>query len=285
MTARSFEADAFSESLSRDESTGIWTARHATPVSYPTHTHGNADCFQLEDRSFWFRHRNRCITEAARQFPPAGAILDVGGGNGFVARGLIDAGYEAILLEPGPEGASNARSMRNIPGVICATVEDAKFKAESIPAIGLFDVLEHIEDDRTFVGVLHQMLRGNGTIYVTVPALQWLWSATDVDAGHFRRYSTGQLRERFESGGFEVLYLTYIFEALLVPFYLMRTLPYILGLAKPRAQSDYQSEHNAGGGWLSDGLQALLGREIGAITHRRTLIAGTSCLLVARKCV
>jgi len=250
-------------------------------VSYPAD--GNAVCFQLEDDSFWFRHRNRCITAVVGQFPPAGAILDIGGGNGFVARALIDAGYDATLVEPGAEGVLNARTHRKIPNVLHATLEDAGLAPGSVAAAGLFDVIEHIEDDGGFIARLRTLLTPGGLVYVTVPAHQRLWSATDVDAGHFRRYSVPELRERFERAGFDVLYATYFFEALVVPFYLMRTLPYALGLAKARAASDYQTEHTAGGGLVSALLEKLLAREVGAIERRRTLMTGTSCLLVARK--
>jgi len=250
-------------------------------VSFPQD--GNAVCFQLEDESFWFRHRNRCIAAAVKQFPPSGQILDIGGGNGFVARALIDAGYPTALLEPGVEGAANARQHRHIPDVINATLEDAGLAPSSVANAGLFDVVEHIEDDRDFIARLCGALRPGAMVYVTVPAHQWLWSATDVDAGHFRRYSTAALGERFVRERFEVLYSTYFFEALLAPFFLMRTLPYALGLTKRRAASDYQTEHTAGGGRLSAWLQGLLAREARAIERRRSLMTGTSCLLVARK--
>jgi len=250
-------------------------------VSYPAD--GNASCFQLEDESFWFRHRNRCLMAAAKQFPPDGYILDIGGGNGFVARGFIDAGFPTVLLEPGADGARNARTHRKIPDVIHATLEDSGLAPGTVPAAGLFDVVEHIEDDRAFIARVHDLLRPGGLVYVTVPAHQWLWSVTDVEAGHFRRYSTAQLSERFRDAGFEVLYGTYLFELLVIPFFLLRTLPYVLGVAKARTASDYQTEHAAGGGQLSAWLQRLLSREVGAIDRRRTLMTGTSCLLVARK--
>jgi hypothetical protein len=72
---------------------GIWYSAETRPVSYPSD--GNDACFALEDVSFWFAHRNDCIVAAARKFPPppGEAIFDLGGGNGFVARGLLDAGF------------------------------------------------------------------------------------------------------------------------------------------------------------------------------------------------
>jgi hypothetical protein len=33
---------------------------------------GNEACFQIEDQSFWFRHRNDCIRELVRNFPARG---------------------------------------------------------------------------------------------------------------------------------------------------------------------------------------------------------------------
>ncbi len=37
----------------------------------------------------------------AGRFPPDGPFLDIGGGNGFVAKGLLAAGFSCILVEPG----------------------------------------------------------------------------------------------------------------------------------------------------------------------------------------
>jgi hypothetical protein len=69
---------------------GIWYPPRHSSLDYPDQ--GNAFCFQVEDHSFWFRYRNRVLVEMARRFPPPGAIFDIGGGNGFVTRGLRDAG-------------------------------------------------------------------------------------------------------------------------------------------------------------------------------------------------
>ncbi len=279
--ASTFEVRACSDSLLRDDAAGIWKARQSASVSYPED--GNAACFRLEEGSFWFNHRNRCIAEAVGQFPPPGFILDVGGGNGYVAGGLIQAGHETVVLEPGDEGARNART-RNIPHVICATLQDAAFKPASVPAIGLFDVIEHVDDDKGFVAETRRILMPGGLVYVTVPALQWLWAIDDVESGHFRRYSTRELASRFEAEGFEVLYVTYFFELLVAPVYLLRTLPGRLGLrGRRKASIHYEAEHAARVGWLSRMMGRLLEREIRMIASRRALATGTSCLLVARK--
>lgn len=54
---------------------------------------------------------------------------------------------KVVLLEPGPDGVRNARR-RGVRQVLRGTLEAAGFLPDSIPSAGLFDVLEHIEDDR-----------------------------------------------------------------------------------------------------------------------------------------
>jgi len=174
---------------------GIYYADSSEKVSYPDD--GNDDCFEIEENSFWFRHRNDCIIEMVGNYPPKGngPIFDVGGGNGFVAKRLMNAGWDTVVVEPGASGAINAKK-RGVPHVICATTHTAKFKPGTIPAIGVFDVVEHIEDDIWFLNHLWELLIPGGMLYLTVPAYQLLWSQEDVEGGHFRRYTLSNLKKK-----------------------------------------------------------------------------------------
>jgi SAM-dependent methyltransferase len=272
--------ESISDALRFDADSGLWRAGGTRAISYPAAD--NAASFRVEDASFWFSHRNRCILAAVRRFEPDGVILDVGGGNGYVARGLIDAGYDAVLLEPGPIGARNAREGRHLPTVINATLEDAALRPASVPNVGLFDVLEHIGDDRSCVRHLHEIVRPGGFLYLTVPAFGWLWSISDVDAMHYRRYTRRSLAQALENR-FELLYATYLFERLVPAFFLMRTLPYRLGLARRRPAESYEADHAAGGAGPSAMLDRLLASEVSAITAGKSLRIGSSLLAVARR--
>lgn len=170
---------------------GIWMASQKSSVSYPED--GNESCFLLEDSSFWFQHRNECILAVVKQSSTTGPILDIGGGNGYVTRRLIDEGIQTILLEPGIIGVYNAKRQRHVPQIIFSTLENACFEKNSIPGVCLFDVLEHIKDDRAFVEHLYVLLSPGGLLYMTMPAHNWLWSLSDVRAGHYRRYNEAML--------------------------------------------------------------------------------------------
>ena len=258
---------------------GIWYSGVRSRVSYPVE--GNQSCFAVEDISFWFKHRNMCITEAVRQFPPAGPVLDIGGGNGYVSKGLIEAGIEAILVEPGPEGARNARR-RGIETVICSTLDDAGFISGAIPAAGMFDVLEHIEDHEEALKNIRELIQPKGYLYLTVPAYKFLYSYEDHEAGHFRRYNRGSITALMESTGFTVKYFTYIFSFLPVPIFLFRTLPTRLGLHRQSTAATVQKEHKATSGFIGSLMNITFDKEIRRIRQRKEIVFGGSCLVVAR---
>ena len=271
-----------SGALHLDEQTGIWRANAgaASDLSYPVDH--NAACFRLEDGSFWFTHRNRCIIAAVRRFSPDGFILDIGGGNGFVAQGLIDAGFDTALLEPGSAGAQNAKQSRRVPTVINATIDEAAILPGSVPNIGLFDVLEHIDDDRQFVQRLGDIIRPGGFLYLTVPAFDWLWSMSDVDAMHYRRYTRRTLTDVL-GGRFEVRYSTYLFQRLVPLSMLSRALPYRIGLARPGRAALYERQHAVERRRLAAVLSRMLDHEVTTIAAGKSLVIGSSLLVVARR--
>lgn len=257
-------------------SDGIWYTRERLPISYPAT--GNAECFDLEDRSFWFAHRNACLAAVMRRFPPQGELFDVGGGNGYVARGLMDAGFPAVLVEPGEVGARNAVH-RGLPAVVCSTLESAQVRSGKLPAVGLFDVLEHIEKDADFLAEIHRALIPQGRLYITVPAFSWLWSDDDVDAGHFRRCSQSGWLERIQAAGFSPLYSSYLFLPIPLPLFALRAVPSLFG-RRALAREKYASLHQPRSRSILDGV---LAAELRQIEKGRALPFGSSCLFVLEK--
>ena len=261
---------------------GIWCSRTTSRVSYPEN--GNDQCFELEDTSFWFQHRNGCLIEVFRRFPPNGVFFDIGGGNGYVSSALQNAGWPVVLLEPGPQGARNARG-RRIENVICATFEDAGFQEESLPAAGAFDVVEHLKDDLGFLRSVARCLAPGGRLYLTVPAFQSLWSQEDDDAGHYRRYTRASLTRVLGQAGLDTEYVTYFFGFLPLPIWMLRTLPYKIGIRRSPQQvrQRNRAEHATPRGPSNSLLQMLLNRETARIHSGQSIRMGSSCLAVAKK--
>ncbi len=261
---------------------GIWYSKDSHDISYPPD--GNSVCFSIEDRSFWFKHRNNCILSAMKSYPPEdnGTLFDIGGGNGFVSLALAASGFDVVLVEPGRTGALNAKR-RGLPTVVCASTDTAEFKPHSLSAIGLFDVLEHIEDDLSFLKSLRGLIKEKGTLYITVPAYSFLWSGEDVAAGHYRRYTRNNLCKLIEHAGFEVKYFSYIFRLLPIPVTLFRVLPYRIGLTSSKNKFESAaSDHAVHGGIIANVFHFFLKSEIANIKNNRTMSYGGSCLVVAK---
>ena len=217
-------------------------------------------------------------------FPPNGLFFDIGGGNGCVSLAIQNANWPVALLEPGSNGAKNARR-RGIDTIISSTFEDAGFLEGTMPAAGVFDVLEHIQDDSGFLKLLTHSLTKGGRLYLTVPAFGYLWSAEDDQAGHHRRYTCEELRRVIVLAGLQLEYLSYFFTMLPVPIFLLRSLPYRLGIhpSAQRTAERNRAEHRAAIGPLNSVLQAILNRELQKIRSGREMAIGSSCLAVARK--
>lgn len=269
----------YTSGLERSED-GVWYAGVRQRVSYPDE--GAAACAALEDGSFWFRHRNRVILAAFERFPPPGLpIFDLGGGNGYVARGLVEAGFETVLVEPG-ESAARTAVRRGLRNVVCATVETAGFRPGSLPAAGMFDVLEHIDDHHAFLRTVRRILTPGGRLYLTVPAFGWLWSNEDEYAGHYRRYTPRTLRAALAATGFRVEYVGCFFASLTSALFALRTVPSALGLRRSPSEDSWRREHGSDSPRTGRLMGALLGFEVDRVRRGLRLPVGTSCLCVAR---
>ncbi len=263
------------------EKDGIYFCKNNSAVSYPED--GNQNCFIIEDNSFWFRHRNNCISESVKKYSKDKVFFDIGGGNGFVSMGLNKSGIETVVVEPGIQGCVNAKS-RGLENILCATLQDADFNKESIESAGLFDVVEHIEDDVEFLKILSEYLKKGAKLYITVPSFNWLWSNEDNFAGHYRRYTLKSMKKVLEKAGYEIEYSTYIFSILPLPVMLFRCLPYRLGLAKKSEDlSKNEKEHKERKGILSGLLNRIWNWEINKIKKNKRIFFGGSCFVVAKK--
>jgi 2-polyprenyl-3-methyl-5-hydroxy-6-metoxy-1,4-benzoquinol methylase len=258
---------------------GIWVSRGRTELSYPQD--GNEACFGIEEDSFWFNNRNRIILETVQLFPPGGEIFDIGGGNGFISLTLKQAGFSTVLVEPGEAGVKNARE-RGMAPIIQSTLEEAGFKEHSLPGVGLFDVLEHIEKDDVFLKNIRRLLVDNGRLYITVPTYTMLWSAADDDAGHYRRYTIQSLDETLKHAGFQIEYASYFFGLLVAPIFLFRSIPSRLGIRKRKAISKYRKELVLTNSWLEWIIRWVVRMEANIIRRRKSIPFGSSCLVVAK---
>jgi len=214
-------------------------------IFYPEE--GNNLCYQIEPKSYWFNHRNEVIYQLLYKYKQSGSFWDVGGGNGFVSAFLQEKGYNCTLIEPGPKGCENGRK-RGLKNVFEGILQDYS-TTEQPDIIGAFDVVEHIEDDNGIVKEIYNRLETDGIFISTVPAFQNLWSADDILAGHFKRYTIKTYTELLGKVGFEVEYCSYFFSFIAPPLYLIKALPFLFTKKFPK-KIDFEktkSQHELSG--------------------------------------
>jgi SAM-dependent methyltransferase len=174
------------------------------------------DCFdrlvRVEDRHFWFRARTSAIINVIRSAVSMAngscRILEVGCGTGTLLKAL-NKEYPrgaVIGLDFFNEGLLWARR-RSPCGLVQADALLPPFN-RSFDLIGLFDVIEHLDDDIAVLRSVRDVLLPGGIIAITVPAHPGLWSYFDEYSHHRRRYTEGELRAKLKEAGYEVRYMT-----------------------------------------------------------------------------
>lgn len=267
--------------------------RHgASPAAEKTASQGGYDpawfdvLAEVEERHFWFRARNGVIATAVRrllpELGPSPRLLEVGCGNGYVLKMLreICPGAKLTGMDLFQEGLEHARQRCHctlVPGDIL----NAPFADGSFDLIGMFDVLEHLPDDRRALGALWSLLAPGGGVVLTVPACRALWSYFDEIGGHYRRYERAGLASRFVECGFEVSYITH-FMTTLFPLVWMARRNGRPG--REHADSVRRAKNELRIRPLTNELlRRLLGWERWWLASRRRLPVGTSLLVIARK--
>ena len=256
------------------------------PPSY--HAEHFEPLFAVEDRHFWFRSRNRCIAAATRLIPDARSVKDViehGCGTGFVLAELQRLFPQARVTGADLFAEGLALARRRFAGPLLQTdILQCNFR-DAFDLIGLFDVLEHLDDDRLVLRALREQLHPGGRLLLTVPAHMALWSDYDAASGHRRRYTRHQLMARLSEAEFTVEYCTEFMFAIFPLVWLRRRMSWGRRQNGPdsvntRAAIERELRIPPS---LNRLLEFILMPEAWWIGKQRRLPAGTSLLALARR--
>jgi SAM-dependent methyltransferase len=188
------------------------------------------DLRELPDSSFirhpWETARCAHFLSQVRAYDPArgaGAILDVGAGDGLIAGELArelpashvtcwDLGYTSEVVAQLRMQTPELEFVSSRPNA-------------SFDLILLLDVLEHVEKDAALLeDLVAGSLRPGGRVIVSVPAWPGLFGAHDVALGHHRRYRPAEGRSLVVGAGLEILACGGLFHGLLPVRWLARRL-------------------------------------------------------------
>jgi SAM-dependent methyltransferase len=131
------------------------------------------------------------------------SVLEIGCGSGNFTVLIAAHGHRVTALDIHEPYVTTARQrLAAYPDVrvICADAVQQKW-TETFDTVVLLDVLEHIENDVSFLKSLAGCLKPGGRLILKVPAAQWLYSPMDQAIGHYRRYNRHSLAKCLSEAG------------------------------------------------------------------------------------
>jgi SAM-dependent methyltransferase len=177
--------------------------------------------FKMEQKHFWHIGRRELILDTIKgaRLAPDSRILEIGCGNGSVLaflkqNGLNIAGGDIFL-----EGLRFCRQRAGAVPLFQINILALPF-INDFDMIGLFDILEHIDDDEKALREVNQALKPGGKILLTVPAHGFLWRQADEAAAHKRRYSRADIIAKLERNGFNIRKISF-FISFFLPLFLV----------------------------------------------------------------
>ena len=214
---------------------GIHVAAHIDhqSISFPKDSYSSQEG-NLEAEGFWAVTRAKKIRKILI-LQSVDLMWEVGSGHGNVAILLKNYGTSVIAIEPLEQGTlvTANSGIRSYMG----TLDKLQFPKNSIKCIGIFDVLEHLENPNEVLDEIYRVLEPGGLLVTSVPAHQWLFSDFDKSIGHFRRYSRKKIVSTLEDSGFLNNMTQFIFSFLVLPAFVLRTVPSKLGRKHTSAET------------------------------------------------
>lgn len=243
---------------------------------------------RVEDRHFWFRARAQLIAglvgTCSPTLPAGFRVLEVGCGTGSVLSRLSDVcrGHLAVGVDAVFEGLVHARRRSgDAAAVVQADARRPPFREDvRFALVGLFDVIEHIPDDRSALEAVHELMPPGGILLVTVPASPALWSGFDEAARHCRRYTEPTLSAVLQEAGFHVDFISPFMTSLYPLVWVRRR---VMGYRESSADGGQSPSDFRVVPVLNALLAAVLALESAWVRKRRRLPFGVSLVAQAHR--
>ncbi|MEO0453995.1 MAG: class I SAM-dependent methyltransferase [Verrucomicrobiota bacterium] len=171
---------------------------------------------------FWIKRRFEIFAKLSQDWlSPEHRILDVGCGRCLFSEMLAER------CDCPVDGADLNLEALNHAGLrvrnrFCYDINQRNADMrDQYDLVTLFDVIEHIDDDASFVESAMWHLKPEGFIVINVPALEYWRSAYDNAVGHKRRYNFSSLSDVLLNLGLSIHSWSY-WAAPLIPFVMVR---------------------------------------------------------------
>jgi 2-polyprenyl-3-methyl-5-hydroxy-6-metoxy-1,4-benzoquinol methylase len=138
-----------------------------------------------------------------------GDILDYGSGVGSFVNEMKKNGWSTTGLEPDPDARARAKDLYGID--ILSSDSMSGVTTESVDAITLWHVLEHVHELNNCIQELKRVLKADGRIFIAVPnytshdaqVYKEFWAAYDVPR-HLYHFSPQSMEKLVQAHGLKI---------------------------------------------------------------------------------
>lgn len=179
------------------------------------------EMYEMESDYWWHKGKRLHVFSIMKKFGRRKPkVLDVGCGTGYLLKELSRYS-QAYGLDKSKRSLSFC-SKRGLKKIYNIDIERDTFPNVKFDIITALDVIEHIKDDKKAMINISKSLKKGGVVIVTTPAFEKLWSYWDVEVGHYRRYSTKEIKKLFRESGFTIAYMRFTNISIFVPALMIR---------------------------------------------------------------
>ncbi|MEP7276149.1 MAG: class I SAM-dependent methyltransferase [Betaproteobacteria bacterium] len=150
-------------------------------------------------------HMFYCLDRFIERYGMHDPFLEVGCGRGDVSAYLAAKGWSGTAIDFSDVAVTQAAGRLADFSRVTVAKQSLADVTGTYASILLWDVLEHIEDDREALRLIEQRLAPGGYLLLAVPSNPREWRWDDDFYGHVRRYTTDELGAKLAAAGMPAL--------------------------------------------------------------------------------
>ncbi len=179
---------------------------------------------ELEKTHFWFKPRAQLLSKLIKSVckNPGKKVLEMGTGTGSFFDSF-EHNYKVTGIDGHIDFLNFAKQKNPKNQYLHCDLSSIPINDNEFDIVVAMDVLEHVEADK-LLKEAHRLTKPDGSLLISVPAFQFLWSQVDVQAGHNLRYTLKTLKKALAKSGWKLKHHTYYQFFLFPVIYLSRKL-------------------------------------------------------------